>query len=347
MKQRLVNWFRNPWLLLPLFLVSLSGALLLGHVYTSPTPQATPIAAAPPSPVPPAASSTPTPKPTPKPSAKPSPKALPSPRAPLTAEQKAMNQRAIAAFEAAAPSVDSFVEMHVAIAQGVPSLSLGASSGAELLDKNGKRVGQLSTGSRYPVAASGAALAIGSLDLPAIVWVEPGVGGLLYVGDRSYRGRLLLVAEGGSLWAVNYVDLRRYLHSVVASEVSPDWSTAALKAQAIAARSYALVYYFRPATSLYHLDNTERFQVYGGIEREADTIRSAVDATAGEFVSYRGGVVESLYAASDEIVAEAFAGRGMSQLGAYDLAKQGYTYQQILSHYYPSTGISRFEIDQE
>jgi stage II sporulation protein D len=132
---------------------------------------------------------------------------------------------------------------------------------------------------------------------------------------------------------------------VVASEVSPSWPMEALKAQAIAARSYALTHYFRPASEWYHLGATQRHQVYTGIDREAPPTTQAVDDTSGEFVSYRGGIVESLYAASDAIVARAFQGRGMSQLGALGLAEQGYTYQQILSNYYPGTSVGKIEQD--
>lgn len=155
------------------------------------------------------------------------------------------------------------------------------------------------------------------------------------------------MADSGKLWAVNYVNLRQYLYSVVGAEVSPSWPMAALKAQAIAARSYALTYYFKPANKLYHLGSDEYFQVYKGIESEANTIYKAVNETAGSFVSYRGGIVESLYAASDDIVSEAFQGRGMSQLGALSLAEKGYTYEQILKNYYPKTGVGRIEIDPE
>ncbi|HEY9643626.1 MAG TPA: SpoIID/LytB domain-containing protein, partial [Coleofasciculaceae cyanobacterium] len=149
------------------------------------------------------------------------------------------------------------------------------------------------------------------------------------------------------LWGVNFVNLRQYLYSVVASEVSPSWPMEALKAQAVAARSYALTYYFKPVNSLYQLGDDEYFQVYSGVAREADTTNKAVDATAGQFVSYRGGIVESLYAASDDIVADAFQGRGMSQLGALGLAEQGYTYEKILTNYYPGTGVGQIQQDFE
>ncbi|NJM57326.1 MAG: SpoIID/LytB domain-containing protein, partial [Synechococcales cyanobacterium RU_4_20] len=58
-----------------------------------------------------------------------------------------------------------------------------------------------------------------------------------------------------------------------------------------------------------------------------------------------GGIVESLYAASDEIVMEAFKGGGMSQTGARDLSQQGYNYLQILGYYYPKTSLGRLALD--
>jgi SpoIID/LytB domain protein len=139
---------------------------------------------------------------------------------------------------------------------------------------------------------------------------------------------------------VNYVDLENYLVSVVGAEVSPSWPMAALKAQAIAARSYALVHYLRPANALYDLGNTQRWQVYKGISAEWNTTQQAVQETAGVFLSHKGGVVESMYAASDDIVTNVFGGRGMSQTGALKLAQQGYDYQQILGTYYPGVGLS-------
>ncbi|MEN8446003.1 MAG: stage II sporulation protein, partial [Cyanobacteria bacterium J06555_13] len=103
-----------------------------------------------------------------------------------------------------------------------------------------------------------------------------------------------------------------------------------------------------PASEDYFdLDNTQRFQAYKGIGREANTTQAAVQATAGEFISHEGGIVESLYAASQAIVDDAHKGSGMSQLGAKDLAEQGYSYQEILAHYYPGTALGRLETDPE
>jgi peptidoglycan hydrolase-like amidase len=273
----------------------------------------------------------------------------PPPEPTLTAEQETtqqqQQQQAIAQLEASIPTVDSLLEMQVAIEVAASSATVSVSSEASLLDKDGNTLDTLVPGTTYTAQADGQSLLFNGALLPSLVWVEPPLGGQFSLNRRTYRGRLLLAVENARLWVVNFVSMRNYLYSVVASEVSPSWNEEALKAQAVAARSYGMTYYFNPVNSLYHLGDDEYFQVYSGTVTEDDRVRKAVDATAGEFVSYHGGVVESLYAASDEIVKEAFQGKGMSQLGALALAEKGYSYQQILSNYYPGTSIGRIEQD--
>jgi stage II sporulation protein D len=259
----------------------------------------------------------------------------------LTPEQKAMNARAKAALLGASALVDSQIEMHVAIATKAPAIAVGGASPVEVADEKGNVLYNLAANEIYTAQPNGQGMTIGDQSLPPIVFLNAPTTGILLVSGRPYRGRLRLVSQGGQLWAINHVNMRNYLQSVVASEVSPDWGKESLKAQAVAARSYALTYYFKPANPLYHLGNDEYFQVYSGIEREAATTNAAVDETSGEFVSYKGGIVESLYAASDAIVMEAFQGKGMSQLGAKALANAGYKYEQILSNYYPTTAVGK------
>jgi stage II sporulation protein D len=191
----------------------------------------------------------------------------------------------------------------------------------------------------------GSGLVLNGQKLPASVMMAPYGGGLNYVRDRSYRGQIQFICQGNTVLAVNHIDMLNYLYSVVGSEVSASWPTAALQAQSVAARSYALTYYFRPAKEHFHIGDTESYQVYKGTISEDSRVKSAVNSTAGEFISYQGGIVESLYAASDDIVMEAFQGGGMSQLGALDFAEQGYNYLQILGYYYPQTSLGRMVID--
>ena len=343
---------RRPWLLLPL--LGLFPAIAWSTM-PHPTGPIANVAAAPPT-LSIAAPGLPVPNTPlsatalPKVSATPLTVATPPPLVPidlskLTPEQKAQNAKAKAVFESTNAPVDAYVEMHVSIGKG-STIAFASTTALNLTDEKGTKLGNLAVTQAHTAQLSGGGITIGAQSFPANTFIEPEPGGLLYLNNRPYRGKLLLSSDGSTLHAVNYINLRHYLYSVVASEVSPSWSPEAIKAQAVAARSYALTYYFKPANSRYHIGSDEYFQVYSGTQREDDRSNQAVDVTSGEYVSYKGGVVESLYAASDDIVAEAFAGKGMSQLGAKSLAEKGYKYDQILANYYPTTKVGKIAKDE-
>ncbi|OKH26708.1 sporulation protein SpoIID [Hydrococcus rivularis NIES-593] len=238
------------------------------------------------------------------------------------------------------------LEIKVALLRDAENAVVGTSTQASIEDRNGRVLKTIAANQGITVYPNGSNLTLGNSQLPYAVWVKPKAGGFVYVGDRWYRGKLLLVSQGNTLLAVNHVNLEEYLYSVVGSEMHATAPLEALKAQAIAARSYALVHMIRPASEWYHLGNTERWQVYKGLASEYDTTHKAVNATAGQILSYNGGIVESLYASTDEIVSNVHRGIGMSQTGAYDLAAQGYDHQWILGRYYPGVGLSRLILQQ-
>ena len=173
------------------------------------------------------------------------------------------------------------------------------------------------------------------------------------MGDRWYRGEILLIPQGNSMLVVSYVDLEQYLYSVVGAEMPSYWAIEALKAQAvpaelrsalIAARSYALAHHQRPTSSWYDLTNTERHQVYGGIDTETSQSQLAVEGTRGLFLVENGQVFEAMYASTDEVVAKHHAGHpSMSQTGAQQKAALGLNYLQILGDYYQKIGLARLE----
>jgi Stage II sporulation protein len=234
------------------------------------------------------------------------------------------------------------LEIRVAIKRDLQSILIGVNGQAVITDRQGRGLHTITTNEGLPVIPRANGLKMGNLSLPEVIFVQPTTpDGLVYVDDRWYRGKILIVSQGDRLLVVNHVNLEAYLYSVVGSEMHSTAPIQALKAQAIAARSYALVHMIRPANAWFHLGNTQRWQVYKGIQSEYQSTHQAVNATAGQILSYKGGVVESLYAATDEIVAWAHGGRGMSQTGAYKLAEKGLDYQQILSNYYPGVGLAR------
>jgi stage II sporulation protein D len=127
--------------------------------------------------------------------------------------------------------------------------------------------------------------------LPGPLQFSPGVSPLSLDG-RAYRGSLQVSRNGAKLQVVNVVGLERYLWGVVPSEMPRTWAPEALKAQAVAARSYALAHLRGGAFDLY--DDT-RSQVYLGIGHESPAATAAVNATAGKVLLYRGHVADALF----------------------------------------------------
>ena len=168
-------------------------------------------------------------------------------------------------------------------------------------------------------------------------------GGAIQVNGVAYAGRLFVVAEAGRLTLVNHLPLETYVASVVGSEMPSSWSMEALRAQAVAARSYALAHMARPANRHWHLGDNTRWQAYQGLKTSTTRTRQAVGSTAGLILSYQGAIVESLYAATREISLEAHGqlGASMSQHGAQELAEQGRRYNEILGHYYQGASLAR------
>ena len=172
-------------------------------------------------------------------------------------------------------------------------------------------------------------------------------GGRVMINATSYGHSVELINRGDGWMAINELDLEPYVASVVGAEMPSDWGAEALKAQAVAARSYALAHLARPAAADYHLGDTTRWQAYKGDNSTTRTTREATQATSGIILSYQGGIVESLYAANSAISAEAHGhlGASMSQEGAQNLALKGLKYNEILGHFYRGASLARLRQD--
>ena len=128
--------------------------------------------------------------------------------------------------------------------------------------------------------------------LPAAVEPDPG----LWLQQRRYRGRLQLRLEGGQLQVVNHVPLETYLPSVVGSEMPASWPLEALRAQAVAARTYALK--ARKPASVFDLQATTASQVYKGVEAETPSTRAAVEGTRGLVLTYDDALIDAVFHSS-------------------------------------------------
>ncbi|MAF41144.1 MAG: sporulation protein SpoIID [Cyanobium sp. ARS6] len=174
-----------------------------------------------------------------------------------------------------------------------------------------------------------------------------GNGGSVLVNGRAYEGTIHLLNRGQGWLAINQINLESYVASVVGAEMPSHWDHEALKAQAVAARSYGLVHMLRPATSDWNLGDTTRWQAYAGRTSSTDSTIQATEATRGLVLSFKGGLVESLYAATQDISDEAHGhlGASMSQHGAQNLALQGLRFNEILGRYYAGASLARIKTD--
>ena len=115
----------------------------------------------------------------------------------------------------------------------------------------------------------------------------------LELGRLAYRGRLEVAVAARKLSAINVVGLEDYLAGVVPREMPAAWPAEALKAQAVAARSYALAH--RLSGKGFDLYPDVRSQVYGGIAAEDASATAAITATAGRVLLYGGKLVDALF----------------------------------------------------
>jgi stage II sporulation protein D len=113
------------------------------------------------------------------------------------------------------------------------------------------------------------------------------------VDGAPYRGKLVVSGDGKLVQVIDTVGLEQYLKGVVPAEMPSNWAPEALKAQAVAARSYALANLTKGRP--FDLYGDTRSQAYGGVKVESPQASAAVDATKGEVVLYNGKVADTLF----------------------------------------------------
>ena len=118
----------------------------------------------------------------------------------------------------------------------------------------------------------------------------------LRAGDRfRVRGALEVRRTAQGLRVVNEVALEDYVVGTLGREIYSHWSPEALKAQAVVTRTYALLQRARHARRSFHLRAGTAHQVYGGLAAETPATASAVAATRGEYLAYRGEPIEAVF----------------------------------------------------
>lgn len=122
----------------------------------------------------------------------------------------------------------------------------------------------------------------------------------LLVDGRRYRGELEIrpSATKMGITVIETLPMEEYIYGIIPWEISPSWPAEAVKAQAIAARTYALYYIGKHKKDGFDLCTTTDCQVYGGREAEDPRGNWAVDATQGMVVTYKNKLVPTYFHSS-------------------------------------------------
>ncbi|HWJ02885.1 MAG TPA: SpoIID/LytB domain-containing protein [Verrucomicrobiae bacterium] len=117
----------------------------------------------------------------------------------------------------------------------------------------------------------------------------------LWEEGKRYRGLLEFTVVKGKLRVVNELGIEDYLYGVVPKEMSESWPREALKAQAVAARTYVAANVGRYGAYGFDLTDDQYCQAYGAVEVEGDNSRAAVNETKGQILTYGGQAITAVY----------------------------------------------------
>ncbi len=273
-------------------------------------------------------------------------------------------------------SINPCFAIKIGLQNGMERTFIGTSTQAQIVNaRTNKLLYTMSAMKGYEFRAYKSGIAIKvqdnyfNLDSDYVV-IKPDGAGFISAKNKWYRGFFILYNKNGALTVVNNVDIENYIRGVVPSEMPSSWNYEAHKAQAIAARSYALANLGKRANSGYDLKDTPEDQAYGGASAEAARTNKAVTETSGIVLIYDLKIIPAYYSASaggqtssssdvwtknlpylqsvpsfDENIKKNGHGVGMSQHGANNLAKNGYNAYQILQYFYKGVKFARINQD--
>lgn len=204
----------------------------------------------------------------------------------------------------------SVKSLRIGLAVGIPNASVSASTDWSL-SVHGQSLGDYHAGVAVQIARTTGAIQATLQGNPSPIWTGgpgdtlvmtiSGRGGYARWETKWYRGTFRVFASQESgLTLANDVDLESYLRSVLPNEIGtpPETDFEAVKAQAVAARSYTLSYLGRRAALGFDLYATVEDQVYQGVGRENAQSDRALDATRGQVLMNGGKPIRALYSSA-------------------------------------------------
>lgn len=254
----------------------------------------------------------------------------------------------------------------IGLEENIKSTYIGTSKPGHILDgRDGKLLFNTKELTPYSIKPYNNLLAIKvgrqyySLNTNYIVIKPKDDKGFTATKRRWYRGEIVIYNINKRLIVINKLPLEEYLLGVVPAEMPARWNIEAHKAQAVAARSYAIANLGKRRYAGYDLKDTPHDQAYGGASAETAQTSQAVIATRGVVITHNNKIIPAYYHASsggqtlpagavwahnlpyiksvpgqDDGIRKNGHGVGMSQHGANNLANKGYGSYEILNYFY-------------
>ncbi len=168
-------------------------------------------------------------------------------------------------------------------------------------------------------------------------WESP-----LFINSKPYRGSVELHNVNGKIYVINEVGIEEYLQGVVPSEMNGNWHVEALKAQSIAARTYAYYMMLQQNKGLFDLDCSTNSQVYKGISVETELANQAVKETSGKIMTYENKPILAVFHSTSggSIIANSYVWGGEQLPYLVDKVDP---YSKSSPHYQWSTDINLYD----
>jgi stage II sporulation protein D len=199
---------------------------------------------------------------------------------------------------APAPAQAAIQEIRVAIKRDVSQVNIGSSVNAAVRDSSDRVVGEIQGMNGFVAQRTDSGVALDKWKSSFFTIQPKDKDGVVWIGDKWYRGRVVVVPSGSGLTAVNWVNIEQYLYSVLGGEMNGNWHQEALKSQAVAARTYALHKQLSTRSDNYDVVDTTVSQVYRGIQDESTGTQMAVNATQGQVLTNRGSLIDAVFHSS-------------------------------------------------
>lgn len=230
-------------------------------------------------------------------------------------------------------------EVRIGLLTDASRVSLDSDLGLVIVDPDEGELVRVAAGTALRGSTRGSGIALdggGERVTRRVLLVEPVEGGVITVDGKWYRGRMELRRSGERFQVINHIDLESYLLGVIRGEMGTRSANEfeALKAQAVAARTYTLRNLGRWSDQGFDLVAGVGAQVYLGSDRDDPLISDAVAATHGEVLQYDGVLIDAFYSSTcgghTEDGVAAFVGASRPYLRSVsDLAPDGTAYCSI------------------